>query len=74
MQNWLETFGHPLDDGSGKFGITTARESLVVSILSAGTFLGALTAVSRCLVLLLSLDSLLNYAARLSFLLSGRLR
>lgn len=42
MQNWLETFGSP--DASAKYGysITSSQESLVVSILSAGTFFGAL--------------------------------
>ena len=47
MDNWLETFGHPLNDGTGKYGISTSTESLVVSILSAGTFFGALLAVSH---------------------------
>ncbi|KAI0320855.1 general substrate transporter [Amylostereum chailletii] len=47
MPNWLETFGHPVPisktfpDG---FGISSSQQSLVVSILSAGTFFGALTA------------------------------
>lgn len=40
MDQWLETFGHPI--GGGKFGISSSTESLVVSILSAGTFFGAL--------------------------------
>lgn len=44
MDAWLRTFGK--DNGSGKYGISTSTESLVVSILSAGTFFGALLAVS----------------------------
>ncbi|KAG8908633.1 hypothetical protein FRB99_004921 [Tulasnella sp. 403] len=44
MPDWLQTFGKPLNDGSGKYGISTSTESLVVSILSAGTFFGALLA------------------------------
>jgi SP family sugar:H+ symporter-like MFS transporter len=45
MPNWLETFGHPVPvsttfpDG---YGISSSQRSLVVSILSAGTFFGAL--------------------------------
>jgi len=42
MPAWLQTFGHPLNDGTGNFGISSSTESLVVSILSAGTFFGAL--------------------------------
>ncbi|KAH9995042.1 MFS monosaccharide transporter [Russula vinacea] len=47
MPNWLRTFGHPVPvsatfpDG---YGITSSQRSLVVSILSAGTFFGALCA------------------------------
>lgn len=41
MNVWLETFGDiTKDDGSA--GLSSKRESLVVSILSAGTFFGAL--------------------------------
>ncbi|KAG9121975.1 hypothetical protein FRC07_001827 [Ceratobasidium sp. 392] len=39
---WLQKFGY-LNTETGKYALTTARESLVVSILSAGTFFGALT-------------------------------
>lgn len=41
MKDWVRTFGEP--DGSSPTGysVSTSRESLVVSILSAGTFLGA---------------------------------
>jgi SP family sugar:H+ symporter-like MFS transporter len=45
MKDWLHTFGHNVGvskaypDG---IGITSSQESLVVSILSAGTFFGAL--------------------------------
>ncbi|KIO19081.1 hypothetical protein M407DRAFT_246291 [Tulasnella calospora MUT 4182] len=42
MDSWLRTFGK--DNGSGTYGISTSTESLVVSILSAGTFFGALLA------------------------------
>ncbi|KAG9104279.1 hypothetical protein FRC06_004029 [Ceratobasidium sp. 370] len=38
---WLERFGHQTE--SGTYALTTSKESLVVSILSAGTFFGALT-------------------------------
>jgi sugar porter (SP) family MFS transporter len=47
MPNWLRTFGHPVPvsatfpDG---YGITSSQRSLIVSILSAGTFFGALLA------------------------------
>ncbi|EIN05606.1 MFS monosaccharide transporter [Punctularia strigosozonata HHB-11173 SS5] len=40
MHNWLCTFG--TDHGDGTCTIDSSRESLVVSILSAGTFFGAL--------------------------------
>ncbi|KAI0032308.1 MFS monosaccharide transporter [Vararia minispora EC-137] len=40
MSDWLRTFGHQQPDGS--YGITSSQQSLVVSILSAGTFFGAL--------------------------------
>ncbi|CAE6529760.1 unnamed protein product [Rhizoctonia solani] len=42
MPNWLQTFGHQGSDG--KWEISTSSESLIVSILSAGTFFGALLA------------------------------
>jgi sugar porter (SP) family MFS transporter len=45
MQNWLQTFGKPtgvVTDGVVQYNISTADQSLVVSILSAGTFFGAL--------------------------------
>ncbi|KAF9269148.1 MFS monosaccharide transporter [Marasmius fiardii PR-910] len=44
MNNWKQTFGHPTGDPNNPFDITTSQESLVVSILSAGTFFGALFA------------------------------
>jgi sugar porter (SP) family MFS transporter len=45
MENWLETFGtfDPTPNGLGWY-IPTNNKSLVVSILSAGTFFGALLA------------------------------
>lgn len=45
MKAWLQTFGK--DNGAGTYAISTSTESLVVSILSAGTFFGALLAVSQ---------------------------
>ncbi|CAE6440575.1 unnamed protein product [Rhizoctonia solani] len=39
---WKERFGY-LDGATGTYAITTSDESLVVSILSAGTFFGALS-------------------------------
>lgn len=42
LQPWLQQFGY--DKGNGVYGISTSDESLVVSILSAGTFFGALLA------------------------------
>jgi len=47
MPNWLETFGHRVPVSStfpDGFGISSSQRSLVVSILSAGTFFGALLA------------------------------
>jgi len=49
MPAWLEIYGTPgigtvaLDNPQG-YGLTSSRTSLVVSILSAGTFFGALFA------------------------------
>jgi MFS family permease len=42
-QFWLKTFGY-YDSANSKYSISTANESLIVSILSAGTFFGALLA------------------------------
>ena len=42
MEDWLCTFGKA--DSTGTCAITTSQQSLVVSILSAGTFFGALLA------------------------------
>ena len=42
MNNWLCTFGKP--NAEGVCAITSSQQSLVVSILSAGTFCGALFA------------------------------
>ncbi|KAF8263986.1 MFS monosaccharide transporter [Lactarius quietus] len=47
MPNWLETFGHHVPVSStfpDGYGISSSQRSLVVSILSAGTFFGALLA------------------------------
>ncbi|EGF99212.1 uncharacterized protein MELLADRAFT_50751 [Melampsora larici-populina 98AG31] len=42
MPYWLQKFGEP--DGSGKYILSTVNNSLVTSILSVGTFFGALLA------------------------------
>lgn len=43
MKSWLMQFGHPTNDSTTNgYAITSSEESLVVSILSAGTFFGAL--------------------------------
>ncbi|KAH9167454.1 MFS monosaccharide transporter [Lactarius sanguifluus] len=47
MPDWLRTFGHPVTVSStfpDGYGISSSQRSLVVSILSAGTFFGALLA------------------------------
>jgi SP family sugar:H+ symporter-like MFS transporter len=47
MKDWLRTFGKPTTDLTNHptgYHITSSQESLVVSILSAGTFCGALLA------------------------------
>ncbi|KAH9965623.1 general substrate transporter [Lactifluus volemus] len=47
MPDWLRTFGHPVPVSStfpDGYGISSSQRSLVVSILSAGTFFGALSA------------------------------
>jgi sugar porter (SP) family MFS transporter len=44
MKVWLEVFGTPNANGEAGYSLTSSRESLVVSILSAGTFFGALLA------------------------------
>jgi SP family sugar:H+ symporter-like MFS transporter len=48
-QNWLHTFGAQVGEQDGKpiYNITTSQQSLVVSILSIGTFFGALSAGVR---------------------------
>lgn len=43
MEDWLKNFGS-FDSSTGKYYIPTNDQSLVVSILSAGTFFGALLA------------------------------
>jgi MFS family permease len=43
LQFWLKTFGY-YDTAKGKYVLSTPNESLIVSILSAGTFFGALLA------------------------------
>ncbi|KAI0289600.1 MFS monosaccharide transporter [Russula brevipes] len=47
MPDWLRTFGHPVPPSTtfpGGYGISSSQRSLIVSILSAGTFFGALLA------------------------------
>lgn len=49
MPDWLRTFGNPIPNAENAvvhFSISTSVESLVVSILSAGTFLGRCTLLS----------------------------
>lgn len=41
MGDWIRTFGEPDSSAPSGYSVSTSRESLVVSILSAGTFLGA---------------------------------
>jgi hypothetical protein len=44
MPDWLRTFGHPVPVSStfpDGYGISSSQRSLVVSILSAGTFFGS---------------------------------
>lgn len=43
MDNFLQTFG-TYDSSTGTYILSTQNESLIVSILSAGTFFGALFA------------------------------
>jgi hypothetical protein len=46
MKDWLRTFGSPstdLDKHPTGYAITSSQESLIVSILSAGTFVGTST-------------------------------
>ncbi|KAI0364809.1 AmMst-1 [Pilatotrama ljubarskyi] len=42
MDDWMRTFGEPDKSSATGYSVSTSRESLIVSILSAGTFLGAL--------------------------------
>lgn len=42
-KDWLRTFGHPDPTTATGFAITSSQQSLVVSILSVGTFFGALS-------------------------------
>jgi len=44
MPAWLEVFGTPVEGSPGQYELTTSNDSLVTSILSAGTFFGALLA------------------------------
>lgn len=44
MPYWKETFSTGHRDADGQLSISSGQESLIVSILSLGTFLGALTA------------------------------
>jgi SP family sugar:H+ symporter-like MFS transporter len=44
MNDWLQTFGYATGDPALPYDITTSTQSLVVSVLSAGTFFGALFA------------------------------
>lgn len=46
-KDWLRTFGHPDSTTASGYAITTSQASLVVSILSVGTFFGALLGAVR---------------------------
>ena len=40
MDDWIKTFGKPDSNSATGYSLPTSRESLIVSILSVGTFLG----------------------------------
>jgi len=42
MPDFQRRFGHPLNDGSGKYELSPGRQSIITSLLSAGTFVGAI--------------------------------
>jgi MFS transporter, SP family, sugar:H+ symporter len=44
MPYWQDTFSTGYRDGTGHLNVTASQQALIVSILSAGTFFGALTA------------------------------
>jgi SP family sugar:H+ symporter-like MFS transporter len=51
MPNWLETFGHSVPVSTSfpnGYGISSSQRSLVVSILSAGTFFGQYSLLTLC--------------------------
>lgn len=48
MPYWLKTFSTGYTDKDGNPAITASQSSEIVSILSAGTFFGALTAAPAC--------------------------
>jgi hypothetical protein len=67
MKTWLRQFGSPSTDAKAVTGyaISSSSESLVVSILSAGTFFGALFAAPAAGGLILHSKANLN--SRISF-------
>ncbi|KAH9978312.1 MFS monosaccharide transporter [Russula compacta] len=87
MPDWLHTFGHPVPVSSASpdgYGISSSQRSLVVSILSAGTFFGALLAapfadilgrkwgtVASCLVFSIGI-ALQTVATELTLFVVGR--
>jgi SP family sugar:H+ symporter-like MFS transporter len=57
MPNWLQTFGHPVPVSStfpDGYGISSSQRSLIVSILSAGTFFGPYNHLTVLNLLLIS--------------------
>jgi MFS transporter, SP family, sugar:H+ symporter len=42
MPDFQRRFGHPKNDGSGEWELSASRQSVITSLLSAGTFVGAL--------------------------------
>lgn len=76
MDEWLRTFAD--QQPNGKYALTAGQNSLIVSILSAGTFLGALTAayvadlLGRRLGLLVSTTFVFNFGVILQVAASSR--
>ncbi|KAI0295354.1 MFS monosaccharide transporter [Multifurca ochricompacta] len=87
MPDWLHTFGHSVPVSKsfpGGYGISSSQRSLVVSILSAGTFFGALLAapfadilgrkrgiIASCLVFSIGV-ALQTAATRIALFVVGR--
>ena len=51
MRDWLDTFSTGyIDPTTNQLGITAAQSSLIVSILSAGTFFGVSASILRPII------------------------